>query len=230
MLDRRPRTQRTGAARLDAPAVQRFIARHGWRAYALPILVAATIWALFGMSSQPVSAAADHRAAAARPTDTHPAPAATPSASAGPATGSAEAQAASAADVAHCAGNRVDQLILVSTSAQHAWICSRTTLLKSTAVTTGRLTDNDETQPGTWTIQAKQSDRTLNGPGYSEHVDYWMPYNGDFGLHDATFQTFPFGGAQWRTEGSHGCVHFPLATMAWLYGWADVGATVTITA
>lgn len=137
--------------------------------------------------------------------------------------------AAAPADSAACAANTAAQLILVSITEQRARFCTGATLLRATPVTTGRLTDGLQTNPGTWTIQAKQNDRTLTGPGYSVFVHYWMPYDGDFGIHDATWQQFPFGGPQWTTQGSSGCVHMPLDVMAWLYSWAQPGATVTIT-
>ena len=55
-----------------------------------------------------------------------------------------------------------------------------------------------------------------------------MPFNGDFGFHDAPWQTMPYGAAGYTDNGSHGCVHLPAEAMAWLFNWAAVGATVTI--
>lgn len=49
----------------------------------------------------------------------------------------------------------------------------------------------------------KQRNRYLVGPGYRDYVHYWVPFNGDFGLH----------GPSWQT-------------MAWLYRWGRVGSTV----
>jgi len=59
-------------------------------------------------------------------------------------------------------------------------------------------------------------------------VHYWVPFNGSIGFHDATWQTIPFGSPLYQTSGSHGCVHLPTATMAWLYSWLKVGANVTV--
>jgi hypothetical protein len=112
---------------------------------------------------------------------------------------------------------------------QHAWICAGTHQVRDSAVTTG-MTSAGGTPTGTWHVQAKQTDRWLASGGESYEVKYWMPYDGDYGFHDALWQKFPFGGPQYRTSGSHGCVHFPLTTMAWLYGWTQVGATVTVAA
>lgn len=134
-------------------------------------------------------------------------------------------------DATACSGNRAESLILVSISQQHAWWCEKTRAVGSTPVTTGAVNTGDATPTGTWVVQAKQTDRYLVGPGYRDFVHYWMPFHGDFGLHDAPWQTFPFGSKQYTDDGSHGCVHFPEAAMARLYSWATVGATVvTITA
>jgi lipoprotein-anchoring transpeptidase ErfK/SrfK len=128
-----------------------------------------------------------------------------------------------------CRTNADAQRVIVSIAQQHAWMCTGPKQVKDSVVTSGATATGDGTPLGTWHIQAKQTDRMLTVlSGDSFHVDYWMPYDDVYGFHDAAWQKFPFGSAQYRTEGSHGCVHFPHAVMAWLYGWADIGATVTI--
>jgi lipoprotein-anchoring transpeptidase ErfK/SrfK len=134
-----------------------------------------------------------------------------------------------AATVSPCQRNTDAQLILVVISEQRASACSRAEQVYVSPVTTGDVTTGDDTPTGTWQVQSKQTDRTLtllNGSQY--FVRYWMPYDDIYGFHDASWQTVPFGSAQYRTAGSHGCVHLPTAAMAWLYHWADIGATVTI--
>ena len=116
--------------------------------------------------------------------------------------------------------------MLVSISRQHLWACAGGKLVNSTQVTTGAAVADHQTPVGSWRVQAKQRDRYLRGPGYVDYVEYWMPFNGSFGLHDASWQTIPFGSKQWRSEGSHGCVHLPTTAMAWLYKWVSVGRTV----
>jgi len=124
--------------------------------------------------------------------------------------------------------------IVVSLSKQHLWACSGARQTYETVVTTGAYQiDSDATPTGTWQISAKQTDRYLNGSdahgSWHDHVDYWMPFDGDIGFHDASWQTFPFGDQKrYATDGSHGCVHLPTKAAAWLYGWASIGTTVTI--
>jgi len=110
------------------------------------------------------------------------------------------------------------------------WACQGSDLVYDTPVTTGAyLVAGDSTPTGTWHIYAKETDTHLIGPSWDDFVNYWLPFYSAYGFHDATWQTFPFGGAQYPTQGSHGCVHLPLTAMAWLYNWANVGTTVTIT-
>lgn len=204
---------------------------YGWRAYALPVLSVLTIAAVVRMA--PTSAAHPARSrdlhaaavtAAANSASHRPAlavgatwrPASTPSAQ----------LIALPDDISSCAQNRYSQLILVSLSQQHLWACEGHRQVGETPVTTGRTDNGDQTPVGSWRVQAKQRDRYLVGPGYRDYVKYWMPFNGDFGLHDAAWQTMPFGSAGYHSGGSHGCVHVPTRMMAWLYHWAEVGRTV----
>lgn len=226
-----------------------FVNRYGWRAYALPVLSALTVAALAHTSSASKidntaqdggaaqvgtaerssagAAPASRKAAASRST-------ASPVRIEGLTGGAANFGAASTpapvvierGDDGTCATNRYRQLVLVSITEQHLWACQGAKQVESTAVTTGATVDHDETPLGSWRVQAKERNRYLVGPGYRDYVHYWVPFNGDFGLHDAAWQTMPFGSMQYRKQGSHGCVHVPEATMAWLYRWSSVDATV----
>ncbi|MFI5270503.1 MAG: L,D-transpeptidase family protein [Candidatus Saccharimonadales bacterium] len=129
-----------------------------------------------------------------------------------------------------CSPNKLSQLILVNITQQHMWACQGSNLIYDSPVTTGAyLIADDATPTGTWHIYAKERNTHLIGPTWDDFVNYWLPFYSAYGFHDATWQTFPFGGDQYPTQGSHGCVHLPLAAMAWLYNWANIGTTVTIT-
>ena len=129
-----------------------------------------------------------------------------------------------------CAGNTRSHLVRVGVAQQHEWICAGTRLAYQTAVTTGIPTEDYHTPTGTYVIQAKLTNQTLTlltGDHYV--VNYWIPFDAPlFGFHDSAWQTFPYGSAKYRTDGSHGCVHMPLAAIAWLYNWAPVGTPVVI--
>ena len=128
-----------------------------------------------------------------------------------------------------CAGNPAGQkLVIVSISQQHMWACNGSSQAYSTAVTSGAYLAGMITPTGTYHIYSKSRNLYLTGPGYRDFVQYWMPFYSDYGFHDASWQNFPFGSAQYASDGSHGCVHLPTTAAAWLYGWAPIGTTVTI--
>jgi len=134
--------------------------------------------------------------------------------------------------VNHCATNRAGQLVLVDLKTQHAWYCAGHRTVYSTPITSGRATASTATPLGHFTVRAKLRDTVLS-PGTGEHypVQYWIAFKGSaYGFHDASWQTIPFGSAQYATGGSHGCVHLPLLAVRYLYSWVHVGARVTITA
>ena len=130
-----------------------------------------------------------------------------------------------------CAKNTAAQLVRVSVTKQRVWMCAGTRTVYSAPVTTGAVDlPYDSTPTGTFQIQGKTTDTTLtllSGETYA--VNYWIPFDGPlFGFHDSSWQNFPYGISRYRTEGSHGCVHTPLAAMKFLYDWAAVGTTVDI--
>jgi lipoprotein-anchoring transpeptidase ErfK/SrfK len=109
-------------------------------------------------------------------------------------------------------------------------MCQRAAQVLTTRVTSGATALGDATPTGTWRIYAKERNVTLHpAAGGAYPVRYWMPYSGAYGFHDAPWQKFAYGSSLYRTQGSHGCVHLPGATMAWFYKWAPVGTKVTIT-
>jgi len=119
--------------------------------------------------------------------------------------------------------------ILVDISDQRARLCRAGQQLRTTPVTTGASSLGYGTPTGTWSVYARVRDTTLYpAAGGAYPVDYWMPYSGPYGFHDSSWQHFPYGSPRYRTDGSHGCVHVPGRTMAWLFGWALIGTRVTI--
>ncbi len=128
-----------------------------------------------------------------------------------------------------CKSNTHRQHVIVSIGKQHAWMCNGAHQVYDSNVTTGASADGDGTPTGTWQVLAKQTNRWLTVlSGDSYFVKYWMPYDGPYGFHDASWQNFAYGSGKYRTDGSHGCVHFPLTAMKWVFTWAQVGTTVTV--
>ena len=55
-------------------------------------------------------------------------------------------------------------------------------------IVTGNLKRGRGTPARVCYIYGKQRRRILRGPGYASFVNYWMPVNGNIGLHDATWR------------------------------------------
>jgi hypothetical protein len=151
-----------------------FVHRYGWRAYAVPILAVITVVALF---SETTSRPARARVAAAGTSAHHHG-----GTLEGVTGGNAQYQPGSTPaplviklktdGPTSCATNRYAKLILVSISRQHLWACQGSTQVNSSPVTTGKITDGDQTPLGSWRVQAKQRNRYLVGPGYKDYVRY----------------------------------------------------------
>ena len=94
-------------------------------------------------------------------------------------------------------------------------------------VVTGNASRHNDTPEGVYEIYMKQKGRTLRGPDYETFVNYWMPFTGNYGLHDATWRG-AFGGSIYKTAGSHGCVNLPKSAASTLYDLAPIGTKVYV--
>lgn len=76
-------------------------------------------------------------------------------------------------------------------------------------------------------VYNKQRNRILRGPDYASKVKYWMPVNGNIGIHDASWRN-EFGGEIYKTNGSHGCINTPEEAMVQLYEMVEIGTPVVM--
>lgn len=137
-----------------------------------------------------------------------------------------------------CAGTTAGvKEIYVSISAQHLWACTGPTLVTQSAVTTGAsaLTNvHDATPVGLFHITGKTRNTVLAGHdvngAWHDAVTYWLPFSGGVGFHDSPWQTFPLGSPLYTSQGSHGCVHVALNSLATMFAWASVGTAVSVRA
>ncbi len=97
----------------------------------------------------------------------------------------------------------------------------------TTPVVTGDMMRNRETPTGVYYVYGKQKNRTLRGPNYAAHVNYWMPIIRGIGIHDALWRD-EFGGDIYETNGSHGCINTPLEAMEIMYEQTEVGMPVIL--
>ena len=92
-------------------------------------------------------------------------------------------------------------------------------------VVTGK--DSTPTREGYFEIFAKNRNRYLTGPGYKSYVNFFMPFDGGIGLHDASWRD-EFGGEIYRQNGSHGCVNMPYDEVKTIYENVEVGTKVLV--
>jgi lipoprotein-anchoring transpeptidase ErfK/SrfK len=83
---------------------------------------------------------------------------------------------------------------------------------------------------GNYHIYTKQRNRYLDGSQYGQDyklwVNYWMPFYGGAGLHDAVWRsTFWIDPSYY---GSHGCINLPFETAKYIYEHSKVGTQVII--
>lgn len=77
-----------------------------------------------------------------------------------------------------------------------------------TQTVTGNIARGHDTPTGVYPLNYKETDAVLTGEDYASPVQYWMPFNGNIGLHDADWRD-SFGGDIYETNGSNGCINLP---------------------
>ncbi len=128
----------------------------------------------------------------------------------------------------------VARYIEVNLTSQHLWVYQDDQVIYESPITSGATGMGFPTATGLFSIYAKARNTHLIGYQYGPQynydvlVDYWMPFYGGFGLHDAWRWRSSYGGPDYYYNGSHGCVNLPLATAAFIYNWADIGTPVWV--
>lgn len=81
------------------------------------------------------------------------------------------------------------------------------------------------TPEGIFGLSYKTRDAVLKGATYRTPVSYWMPFYGNYGMHDAKWRG-SFGGQIFMTNGSHGCINLPPSKAAEIYEYVSEGFPV----
>lgn len=98
----------------------------------------------------------------------------------------------------------------INLTAQHLFMYVDGVLVVESDFVSGDLSKAYNTPTGAYGLTYKERNATLNGEDYSTPVNYWMPFAGNVGMHDATWRG-SFGGSIYKRSGSHGCVNLPLS-------------------
>lgn len=127
-----------------------------------------------------------------------------------------------------------DTYIEANLSAQHVWIYINGSMVCDTPCVSGNTSLGRGTPTGVFQILYKDTDVDLKGRklgngkySYVSHVNYWMPFYGGCGFHDASWRS-NFGGTIYKSDGSHGCVNLPSGIASSFYSYVQPGMPVVV--
>lgn len=119
-------------------------------------------------------------------------------------------------------------------TSQHVYFYKEGKLVWSSDCVSGKMTKDRYTPSGVYLLDYKTTDRDLKGEklpngeySYVSHVNYWMPFYGGYGFHDATWRS-KFGGTIYNYSGSHGCINLPKSKAGTLYELIDKEVPIVI--
>ena len=119
-------------------------------------------------------------------------------------------------------------------SSQHVWIYVDGAMVCETDCVSGNTSLGRGTPTGVFQIMYKDTDVDLKGQqlangqySYISHVNYWMPFYGGCGFHDASWRS-RFGGSIYKSDGSHGCINLPPSITPKFYGYVRTGMPVIV--
>ena len=127
-----------------------------------------------------------------------------------------------------------DSYVEIDLSRQKVWVYLNGKKEIETDCVSGCVKKGHATPTGVFFLTYKQKDRILRGKKlpngryeYQSHVNYWMPFNGGIGLHDATWRS-KFGGDIYVTSGSHGCINLPKDKAEKIYDIIDKNMPIIV--
>lgn len=126
----------------------------------------------------------------------------------------------------------INTYVEIDLTRQKVWMYVDGKRIVSTSCVTGSVAGGYATPAGIYYLTYKTTDTYLegyNGDGskYSSHVNFWMPFNGGIGLHDALWRS-SFGGNIYMTNGSHGCVNLPYSAAKTIYNNIDTSVPIIL--
>lgn len=118
----------------------------------------------------------------------------------------------------------------VNLTAQHLWYYRNGKFIVESDFVSGNTSRGNGTHVGVYGITYKTRDAILgenSGADYRSPVSFWMPFNGNEGLHDASWRS-RFGGNIYKTNGSHGCINLPRSAAEQIYNNIEAGTAVVV--
>lgn len=118
-----------------------------------------------------------------------------------------------------------DSYVEADLTNQHLYLYEDGELILETDFVSGDVSTGKQSPEGIFALTYKTRNATLRGADYESFVYYWMPFYGNYGMHDATWRNV-FGGNIYLTNGSHGCINLPLDMAEKIYQYVYKGSPV----
>lgn len=118
-----------------------------------------------------------------------------------------------------------DSYVEINLTAQHLFLYQNGECVLESDFVSGNPSRGNETPAGIYGITYKERDATLTGETYRTPVSFWMPFNNNVGMHDASWRS-EFGRNIYMTNGSHGCINLPYSAAEEIYGYVEKGTPV----
>lgn len=120
-----------------------------------------------------------------------------------------------------------DSYVEINLTAQHLFFYKDGKLVVEGDFVSGNVAKGHTSPTGAFGLTYKTMNAVLRGEDYATPVEYWMPFAGDVGMHDATWRN-KFGGNIYKTGGSHGCINLPHAVAKTIYAGIEQGYPVLV--
>ena len=118
-----------------------------------------------------------------------------------------------------------DSYLEINITRQHIWYYKQGKLIAQGDIVSGNVSNGNGTPLGIYEITYKQENSTLRGANYEAKVNYWMPFNGNIGLHDASWR-YSYGGDIYLNDGTHGCINAPKYLAKKIFAEIEAGTPV----
>lgn len=120
-----------------------------------------------------------------------------------------------------------DSYVEADLNSQHLYLYQDGNLVLETDFVSGTMVSSWDcvTPEGVFGLLYKTTDAVLRGETYTTPVKYWMPFYGNYGMHDANWRG-AFGGDIFITNGSHGCINLPTNMAEQIYQYVSKGFPV----
>lgn len=101
-------------------------------------------------------------------------------------------------------------------SNQHMYYVRDGSRVWESDIVSGNMSKGSGSPDGIFRIIYRKSPAVLKGEDYESPVQYFTVWASDVGFHDASWKHV-FGGKEYLTRGSHGCINLPLEAAKWVY-------------